>query len=135
MSQFCHNCGTKLPDDAVFCSGCGTRVKVAEQPAGVVSTNHIETVQPVVEPVQPEVGYASPIGKDRLCKSGRTTEGRGKCKLCKSGRATESRGKDRLRKSGRTTEGRGKDRLYKSGTANRVSSLYRRDFLYRRNIL
>ena len=61
MSQFCHNCGTKLPDDAVFCSGCGTRVKVAEQPAGVVSTNHIETVQPVVEPVQPEVGYASPI--------------------------------------------------------------------------
>ena len=61
MSQFCHNCGTKLPDDAVFCSGCGTRVKVAEQPAGVVPTNHIENVQPIVEPVQQEVSYTNPV--------------------------------------------------------------------------
>ena len=57
MSQFCHSCGTKLPDDAVFCSGCGTRVKLPEQPAGIVNTNDIETTQPIVEPV----AYSSPV--------------------------------------------------------------------------
>ena len=57
MSRFCHSCGTKLPDDAVFCSGCGTRVKLPEQPAGIVNTNDIETTQPIVEPV----AYSSPV--------------------------------------------------------------------------
>ena len=57
MSRLCHSCGTKLPDDAVFCSGCGTRVKLPEQPAGIVNTNDIETTQPIVEPV----AYSSPV--------------------------------------------------------------------------
>ena len=65
MSRFCHNCGTELPDDAVFCSGCGTRVKLAETPkaepvqaeveAPKAEPVQAEVVTPKVEPVQPEV--------------------------------------------------------------------------------
>ncbi|MBQ3512389.1 MAG: zinc-ribbon domain-containing protein [Lachnospiraceae bacterium] len=65
MSKFCHNCGTKLPDDAVFCSGCGTKVKITEQPTDVVNTNHIETVQPITEPVQPIVETATTLEQEK----------------------------------------------------------------------
>lgn len=30
--MFCQNCGTKLPDDSVFCPSCGNRVKAAPAP-------------------------------------------------------------------------------------------------------
>lgn len=53
MSRFCHNCGTELPDDAVFCSGCGTRVKLAETPKAEPVQAEVEV--PKAEPVQAEV--------------------------------------------------------------------------------
>ena len=49
--MFCYKCSKELPDDAVFCSACGTAVQKApvSQPAPAV-----EPVQPVSKPEKPK---------------------------------------------------------------------------------
>ena len=59
MSQFCYNCGAKLPDDAMFCSECGTKVKSAETVSQTVNTENILSVQPVVTPDLSGMGAAT----------------------------------------------------------------------------
>lgn len=44
--MFCPNCGKNLPDNAMFCDGCGTRMAAAPAPAPVQP--------PVQAPVQPQ---------------------------------------------------------------------------------
>ena len=39
--MYCHKCGTQLPDDAVFCTKCGTAVVVAQPKPPVTSTTPI----------------------------------------------------------------------------------------------
>ena len=41
--MFCHKCGKKLVEDAVFCSHCGEAVKAAEAPAGQDNNAHDDT--------------------------------------------------------------------------------------------
>lgn len=43
---FCVNCGTQLPDGAVFCPGCGTKREI--QPAQIPAAEPIATVEPPV---------------------------------------------------------------------------------------
>ena len=51
--MFCHNCGTKLPEQARFCPACGTRIPVYTQaPAAQEPILHTTPVQR--EQVQPE---------------------------------------------------------------------------------
>lgn len=51
--MFCNNCGNKLPDDAKFCGGCGTRFEPA-QPA------YASAEQTATQPSSPPV-YAPPM--------------------------------------------------------------------------
>ncbi|SFR87229.1 zinc ribbon domain-containing protein [Anaeromicropila populeti] len=50
--MFCYKCGTKLPDDAVFCMECGSAVKTANQVSEQVSMEQAEpeVVQEIREP-------------------------------------------------------------------------------------
>lgn len=34
MSKFCMNCGTELPEKALFCRKCGTKLEVLEDSIG-----------------------------------------------------------------------------------------------------
>src|SRR6266566_1333644 len=43
--MFCHKCGTSLPDDAVFCNGCGTRVGLNTPPTSIPSPLGRVTIQ------------------------------------------------------------------------------------------
>ncbi len=54
--KFCAHCGTQLPDNAGFCTACGTRVEVIAAPVAPVA----EPVMPVVEPVAP-VAPTAPV--------------------------------------------------------------------------
>jgi len=64
MSIICSNCGQRLPDDAVFCTKCGTKVTVIRcTGCGAVLTadakfcpncgTPVENASPPVEPVAP----------------------------------------------------------------------------------
>lgn len=47
MSQFCTNCGAPLPDDALFCEMCGTRVESEGTSSGAVSEDPVPSPPPV----------------------------------------------------------------------------------------
>src|SRR5690242_924612 len=42
--MFCHQCGNRLPDDAVFCNGCGIRV-ASTPPSSQSSPSGRATIQ------------------------------------------------------------------------------------------
>ncbi len=60
--MYCVNCGKNVPDDATFCTGCGTKLSVQQSSA---STNPgpatAPPVPPVQKPAQPPAGaYTTP---------------------------------------------------------------------------
>lgn len=60
MSKFCMNCGTELPEKALFCRKCGTKLEVLEDPIGeeaseekneVIQSEISEPQDPISKPV------------------------------------------------------------------------------------
>ena len=53
--KFCSNCGTQLPDEAVFCASCGVKLSDLARPAPAAPAQPVQPVQPTqpVRPVQP----------------------------------------------------------------------------------
>ncbi len=52
--MFCPNCGKNLPDNAMFCDGCGTRLAAAPAQAPVQPQAPVYAQPPVQAPVQPQ---------------------------------------------------------------------------------
>ena len=44
--MFCHNCGHQVPDDASFCGGCGTNLKVNTQVPPSQAQPNIQSAAP-----------------------------------------------------------------------------------------
>lgn len=53
--MFCPNCGKNLPDNAMFCDGCGTRIAAAPVQPPVQPPVQAPVQPPVQAPVQPPV--------------------------------------------------------------------------------
>lgn len=50
MAKFCPNCGTQLEDDSVFCTSCGSRVEMPEEPQPQPTYNYSYQPEPADEP-------------------------------------------------------------------------------------
>lgn len=64
---FCTNCGTQIPDGAVFCPGCGTKqapeAPVSAEPIRFEETQVLDAQEPVYAPVyeEPAPTYEPPV--------------------------------------------------------------------------
>ena len=73
MSQFCENCGAPLPDDAVFCEACGTKVTPFGPAEGTAVAAGSEQTAPASAPAQhkqrgpvlPEENRPSPLSESQ----------------------------------------------------------------------
>ena len=61
--MFCNQCGQPIPDDAMFCPGCGAKKETMEVPAAPVAE-----VAPVAEPATP-VAEAAPVQQPMAAQS------------------------------------------------------------------
>lgn len=51
--MFCEKCGKEIPENSKFCSGCGTKVLVAESVEPVVEPEPVAEVEQIAEPTAP----------------------------------------------------------------------------------
>jgi uncharacterized membrane protein YvbJ len=53
--MFCYKCGKQLPDDAMFCSSCGTTVQVdALMQPEKEAAKSVTPIEPVAAQIEPE---------------------------------------------------------------------------------
>lgn len=58
----CKNCGAPVPDGTGFCSNCGAKVEVAQQPAAQQPVQQPNPQQPIPQqPIPPQQGQQQPF--------------------------------------------------------------------------